>query len=247
MTKPPKPYTEGQLITLMKRAGRHIEDEELVDPGLGLGTEATRSGMIQTLKDRNYITVEKNVVQVTEKGKLLDTIVQGSVLAKPDLTAMWEKYLYEIGRGRKPAAPFIQRSKELAAKLVEDAVKQSEKWVVTPIPTATKGKGKKPLGPCPSCGKGIVDRKTFYGCLGYREGCRFTLPKTVLGKKISEPNVKRLLAGNITRTIKGFQSKKGTSFDASLKLVQGKLQFVFPDQKQLPKGDGRRKGAKGPT
>ncbi len=59
ITKPPQPYTEGQLITLMRRAGRHIEDEELVDPGVGLGTEATRAGMIQTLKERDYITGNK--------------------------------------------------------------------------------------------------------------------------------------------------------------------------------------------
>src|SRR5690606_3820354 len=55
-TQPPKRYTEGQLITLMKTAGKHIEDKELEKVLMkteGLGTEATRAGIITMLKDRN--------------------------------------------------------------------------------------------------------------------------------------------------------------------------------------------------
>lgn len=61
-TQPPKRYTEGQLITLMKTAGKHLDNEELEKVLMkteGLGTEATRAGIITMLKDRKYIDVKK--------------------------------------------------------------------------------------------------------------------------------------------------------------------------------------------
>ena len=71
-TQPPKRYTEGQLITLMKTAGKYLENEELekvLKKTEGLGTEATRAGIITMLKDRKYIDVKKNQVYATDKGK----------------------------------------------------------------------------------------------------------------------------------------------------------------------------------
>ncbi len=61
-TQPPKRYTEGQLISLMKTAGKTIEDsklEKILKDTEGLGTEATRAGIITMLKTRNYINVTK--------------------------------------------------------------------------------------------------------------------------------------------------------------------------------------------
>lgn len=61
-TQPPKRYTEGQLITLMKTAGKHLDNDELekiLAKSEGLGTEATRAGIITMLKDRKYIDVKK--------------------------------------------------------------------------------------------------------------------------------------------------------------------------------------------
>ncbi|MEK4799961.1 DNA topoisomerase 3 [Thermoactinomyces sp. FSL K6-2592] len=228
MTKPPKPYTEGQLIQLMKTAGKHIEDEELQEEmkGIGLGTEATRAGIIQTLKDREYITVEKNVVRVTEKGKLLVKAVEGTSLAKPDLTAQWEKYLYQIGKGEKSHIPFVKRSKELASKLVEDAKQHAKTWNIDGLATTTPSNSG--FGPCPRCGKQVIDKKKFYGCSGYQEGCKFTLPKEFCGKKLTETNVKKLLEKGKSNLVKGFTSKKGNNFDAYLVLDEKqKLSFQF--------------------
>ena len=72
-TQPPKRYTEGQLITLMKTAGKHIDDKEMekiLSKTEGLGTEATRAGIITMLKDRRYIEVNKNLVYATAKAKI---------------------------------------------------------------------------------------------------------------------------------------------------------------------------------
>lgn len=227
ITKPPKPYTEGQLIQVMKTAGKHIEDEELIQEmkGMGLGTEATRAGIIQTLKDREYITVEKNVVRVTEKGKLLVKVVEGTPLAKPDLTAKWEEYLYQIGQGKKSHLPFVEKSKELATKLVEDAKKRSSTWEITWSGSA--GGGETGLGSCPRCGKQVVEKQKFYGCTGYKDGCKFTLPKEYLGKKLTHANIKKLLEKKRSNLIKGFSSKKGNKFDAYLILDNDKLSLEF--------------------
>ncbi len=60
-TQPPKRYTEGELITLMKTAGKFLDDEQLekvLAKTEGLGTEATRASIITTLKERNYIEIK---------------------------------------------------------------------------------------------------------------------------------------------------------------------------------------------
>lgn len=86
MTQPPKPYTQGQLITLMKTAGKHVEDKEMreaLNSTEGLGTEATRSGIIDTLLMRKFIEVKKNEVFVTPKGKFF--VKRLTALCSPSL------------------------------------------------------------------------------------------------------------------------------------------------------------------
>ena len=59
---PPKPYTEGQLIAMMKTCGKLVEDKEeteILKEVEGLGTEATRSGIIETIKRHGYIQLRK--------------------------------------------------------------------------------------------------------------------------------------------------------------------------------------------
>ncbi|WP_416332445.1 topoisomerase C-terminal repeat-containing protein [Laceyella tengchongensis] len=85
------------------------------------------------------------------------------------------------------------------------------------------------MGSCPLCGQAVVDRKKFYGCQGYQTGCKFTLPKTLLGKKLSSAVVKKLLSGKESGLLKGFVSKKGKRFDARLRLENGSIAFTFPE------------------
>lgn len=63
-------------------------------------------------------------------------------------------------------------------------------------------KTKDTVGKCPKCGKEIVNRKTFYGCSDYKEGCKFSILGEYLTKKISEANAKKLLEGKKTSLIK---------------------------------------------
>ena len=72
-TQPPKRYTEGQLITLMKTAGKHMEDKELekgFNENGGAWNRSDSCGIITMLKDRKYIEVKKNLVYATPKANI---------------------------------------------------------------------------------------------------------------------------------------------------------------------------------
>lgn len=239
-TQPPKRYTEGQLITLMKTAGKHLDDEEWVkvlNKTQGLGTEATRAGIIGVLRDRKYIKVQKNQVFATNKGKVLIQSMGPSILASPEMTAKWEKRLNEIGEGKASAQDFMEQAKRLSIKLIEDARKQSNEWTFENFDLSefkrefskTRGKGKASgtkVGLCKKCDGDIVDKGSFYGCSNYsKTKCNFTISKKVLGKTISQTNVKKLLKEGKTDVIKGFKKGEKT-FDGKLAFVDHKVQLV---------------------
>src|SRR5699024_10551546 len=85
-TTPPKPFTEGGLINLMKTSGKYAEsdeDSEVLKEVEGIGTEATRSGIIETVKKNDYIAIKKNNVEITDKGIILCEAIEGSLLSSP--------------------------------------------------------------------------------------------------------------------------------------------------------------------
>ncbi|MFC3884081.1 DNA topoisomerase III [Bacillus songklensis] len=242
-TQPPKRYTEGQLITLMKTAGKHLEDGELVkvlNKTEGLGTEATRAGIIGVLKDRKYIEVKKNQVFATNKGKLLIESIGTSILASPEMTAKWEQRLHQIGEGNASPKEFMEQAKKLSIKLIEDARKQSEAWSFDGFDLSefkrqkagrkTKNIGTK-VGKCKKCDGDVVDKGTFYGCSNYSTTkCDFTISKKILGKTISQVNMKKLLKGGKTDLIKGFKKGEKT-FDAFLEWDEKENKVSFSFQK----------------
>ena len=125
-TQPPKRYTEGQLITLMKTAGKQIEDKELEKVLMkteGLGTEATRAGIITMLKDRKYIEVKKNLVYATSKAKILIAAIGNELLASPEMTAKWEQRLKEISEGSASPKQFMDSTNKMISHLITEALK----------------------------------------------------------------------------------------------------------------------------
>jgi DNA topoisomerase-3 len=87
------------------------------------------------------------------------------------------------------------------------------------------------IGKCPSCNSNIIDKGKFYGCTGYSNGCKFSLPKKWSSKTLTKTNIKDLLSKKETSLIKGFKSKKGYIFNAKLKIHNNKLEFDFSDSK----------------
>jgi len=225
-TQPPKRYTEGELITLMKTAGKHLDDEELEKVLMrteGLGTEATRAGIIAMLKQRKYIEIRKNQVFATAKGMLLIDVIGGKILASPEMTARWEQRLAEIGRGEAPAEAFLEQVRKLSRKIVADAMEQAKDWRLDGYDPANLSKqnasrftlGKK-VAVCRVCQGDLVDKGDFYGCANYRKtGCPVAVSKTIFSKKISAANVKKLMETGKSNLIKGFQNGQ-KKFDAYL-------------------------------
>lgn len=235
-TQPPKPYTEGQLIAMMKTCGKLVEDQgetDILKEIEGLGTEATRSGIIETIKKHGYISVTKNIVSITDKGRVLCQAIEGSLLASPSMTAKWETYLKKIGNGEGTGQHFLGSVAKFIEKLLEDVPAQLEQQkidiVLPPSPSTRKGSyTPTEVAPCPKCGNGtIVARKSFYGCSNYKSGCKQTFPGIFLKKKLTVPQVKLLCTKGKTNVIKGFTSADGKKFDASLELKEEKLELVF--------------------
>ena len=83
------------------------------------------------------------------------------------------------------------------------------------------------VGICPVCGGNVVRTMFGYGCEGYKEGCKFSVSKSICNRVISLSNIKMLLSTGRTSKIQGFTSKNGKSFDAYLKLDGGKVVFDF--------------------
>ncbi|MEE3952925.1 DNA topoisomerase III [Peribacillus frigoritolerans] len=243
-TQPPKRYTEGQLITLMKTAGKHLDNEELekvLMKAEGLGTEATRAGIITMLKDRKYINVKKNQVFATDKGKVLITAIGEKILASPEMTAKWEQRLREIGEGKASAGGFMEAVKKMSAKIISDAVESSESWDFQGLDTESiqrsgpKKRSSASVGSCKLCGSKIVDKGEFYGCVSYQKTkCNFTISKKILNKKISQANIKKLLASGETDLISGFKKGEKT-FDAILSWsdAEKKISFTFPTEQNI--------------
>ncbi|MEH7418216.1 DNA topoisomerase III [Neobacillus drentensis] len=248
-TQPPKRYTEGQLITLMKTAGKHIDDKELekiLTKTEGLGTEATRAGIITMLKDRLYIEVKKNVVYATAKAKILIEAIGEEILASPEMTAKWEKKLKEISEGSAIPKHFMEQTKKMILHLISSSLNQSASWTFSDemtqnfTPGKQKGKRRSPskLGPCKKCDGEIIDKGTFYGCSNYKKNqCNFTISKKILGKNITQKNVKLLLSGEKTELIEGFTNKDKT-FNARLFLdeQEKRIKFLFEEnaEKVIP-------------
>lgn len=227
-TSPPKLYTEGTLITAMKTCGKdleNVEEKEILKATEGIGTEATRANVLETLKKQHYIDVQKNNVTVTPKGKILCQAVENTLLSSPEMTAKWETYLKKIKKeeGTQEAflatiQKFIHHTLDSSGKIIENS-----DWSPT---IKSMNHTHKTVGKCPICEQMIIDKGNFYGCSGYSNGCTFTLPKRYVGKTLSEATIKKLLLTKETQLLKGFKKKTGQTFSAALILnEESKLLF----------------------
>ncbi len=103
-TSPPTRYNSGSIILAMENAGKLIEDEELREQikGAGIGTSATRGGIIEKLEKIKYIDINKKtqIITPTNKGEIIYDIVYNSMpdMLNPKLTASWEKGLDMVAK-----------------------------------------------------------------------------------------------------------------------------------------------------
>lgn len=233
-TQPPNYYTEGTLLTAMKHVGRAMDDKDSKDilketEGIGTGTEATRASIIETLKKQDYITISKSKIYVTEKGELLCRIIAEDEIANAGMTAQWERYLKKIRSQQGTQEAFLGSIERFVQHLIEKVPQNFQDKKENIADVAGHMEQENVMGTCPKCQNSVVDKGKFYGCSGYKDGCKFTLPKRWSQKALTKKNVQDLLSKRETSLIKGFKSKKGSNFSAKLTLNdEMKLAFEFP-------------------
>ncbi len=124
-TKPPSRYTDGSLIITMEKAGKFIENEELREQikTCGIGTSATRAGIIKKLTDIGYMKIhpKTQIVTPTRKGEAIVELVRRTAreLLNPSLSASWEKGLVMIENEETTEAIFQEKLHTYITKTIE--------------------------------------------------------------------------------------------------------------------------------
>lgn len=239
-TSPPKRYTSGTIILAMENAGNLIEDEELRAQikTTGIGTAATRQGILEKLDANKYIAINKKTQVITPEnfGEMIYEVVKMTApsLLNPEMTASWEKGLDGITNGtvqlddyRSKLEDFVRRG---TLSIVEKDLGEDIKETISPL-VSTKAKMKRSLGlECPLCGGDLTTTPFGFGCSKFADEekpCKFSVGK-ILGKQIKEEDFRELILNKRTKLIKGFKSKAGKKFDAHLVLKDdGAVGFEF--------------------
>lgn len=168
-TLPPKPYTQGELVKAMKGVAKLVTDPRLkqkLKETTGIGTEATRAGIINGLLTRGYLVKKGRAVRASDAASTLIDAVPAAI-TDPGTTAIWEQALDMIESGQMTLDTFIDKQSAWIAQLV-----QQYRGTVLPI--------KLPEGQaCPVCGATTRQRNgkngVFWSCSRYPD-CKGTLP-----------------------------------------------------------------------
>lgn len=126
-SKPPKWYTEGDLLKAMEGAGSTVDDPDLRDAlkENGIGRPSTRAAIIETLFKRGYIVRNKKTLRATQAGVDLIGIIDEELLKSARLTGIWEGRLRAIERGEYSAAEFIDQLKRMISEITSSVMKDS--------------------------------------------------------------------------------------------------------------------------
>ena len=258
-TTPPKPYTEGALITDMASIAKYVTDPEVQavlkqkDDGKkgehgGIGTTATRASIIEKLKERGYLEDVKGKIRSTEKGRAFYRVLPPEIRGA-DVTARWWLIQQDIADG-KADVNALQRSVAEVFK----AHRETAYVGVGIAPWATV------VGKCPICGADVVQRKgresgkPYYTCSTneseQREdgtwsqvaGCGFKLA-VWCGKRFTAKQAAALLEGKAV-PLKGCTSKRtGKPFDCKVTLKRdGSIEPIFDGGPKGKRGKAIRRG-----
>lgn len=223
-TEPPKHYTEADLLSAMELAGKNLEDEEaqtlMKMKKMGLGTDATRAGIVTGLFKKELLAKKGKSVIPTELGIFLIDTLPVNEMKSAETTGQLEMMLNDVELGKTDYNDYIDAVKNNARSFYDQIVKSE---AVSYISESEKSML------CPLCNKPVHHFKWGYGCSGYKDGCKFSVNNEICGKKITEAQITMLIKSGKTGIIKEFKGKSG-SFDAVLKIdrTQNKIIFEFP-------------------
>ena len=214
-TTPPKHFTEDTLLAAMENAGK----EDMPDDAerKGIGTPATRSGIIEKLVSSGFVERRKSKkitnLLPTATGTALITVLPEQ-LQSPQLTAEWEHRLKEIERGELAPDSFMAGIAAMLNELVQ---------TYKPIPGVEVlfPSGREVVGRCPRCGAEVTESQKGFFC--ENRSCAFVLWKNsrffAAKKKALTKSLAAALLKNGRAPLKGCYSEKtGKTYDASVLL-----------------------------
>lgn len=176
-TKPPLKFTALTLLQVMKEIYKYVRNDALkgeLKECSGVGTEATRAGIIEKLQTAGFLKLTGKYFESTEKARTAAKILPEE-MTYPDTTAIWEKSLEEIAQGSKSFEEFYKSQLSGLSELLEKAKSVG----ISPSASTVL---------CPNCGKPMVRRNGkngyFWGCSGY-PACK-TTAQDVGGKPVFE-------------------------------------------------------------
>ena len=231
--KPPKYHTEKTLLRVMETCGKSFKDdkddssddesnsEEMMKAilsGFSIGTPATRAETIKKLKDIGYIKTKGKSLTTTELGRTIVEIFPAKELLDLEYTGRLEKTLSDIEKGKFKKEDFLNLIYDFTRSSVEKIKNDSSMLHKFKV---EKPEGVEEIGKCPVCGNSIIEGEKGYGCVNWKNGCKYTIWKNdkfieSLGKKVTKEMV-QLLLKNGKVGFRNLKSKKGTLFSAYLR------------------------------
>ncbi|MDR3601438.1 MAG: DNA topoisomerase 3 [Desulfosporosinus sp.] len=145
-TKPPKRFTQGDLLKAMEGAGKQIEDEVLRQQlkGKGLGTVATRPAIMENLIDRGYIFQEQKSLRPTKKGSELIRLIkerlpQAQLLISAEMTGQMEFNLSRVEKGELTIERYMAEVEDAIGRIIEELRSFEHKHGKTTLALAPTG------------------------------------------------------------------------------------------------------------
>ena len=214
-TSAPKSFTEDTLLSAMEKAGA----DEIPDDAerKGLGTPATRAGIIEKLVRIGFIErrgdKKTKYLVPTHKGEALITIVPEAIQSA-SLTADWEQRLLEIEKDTYSGSQFMDEIGELISNLIDT-------YEVIPDAEVLMHPVYMPLGKCPHCGNDVIEKSKGFFCSD--KDCKFALWKEnrlfdSLSKKMTRQIAEQLLKNGKAKLKKCRSVKTGKTYDCTVVL-----------------------------
>jgi len=211
-TTPPKPYTEDTLLSAMETAGNEEFDDDTEKKGLG--TPATRAGIIEKLVKSGFIERKGKSLVPTKDGNNLVCVLPEQITS-PSMTAEWENTLMQIERDKADADKFLAGIVDMTASLVKAYPFLSD------AEASRFESGKETIGKCPRCGSPVYVGKGNFYCSNkecsfcmWEDNKFFSSKKKKLTKKIAT----ELLDKGWCRVKGLYTPKKPQLYDAIIKL-----------------------------
>ncbi len=202
-TNPPKRYTQATLIRDMTSIAKYVKDKEIKDllkkkdkdkkgENGSIGTSATRSQIVDTLLKRGYVEMKGKQIISTKLGKDFYHLLPPEVKTA-DLTAKWWVIQEDIKEGKADVSDLVNSVLENFRPHLSQDFTALQKSVTYPVDDDRKA-----IGICPVCGNKIVEKEKNFGCVNWRNGCKFTIWKndaflSKIGKTPSRAMVEKLL------------------------------------------------------